>query len=224
MATLDVYAVIFHQSFLGQALFNTFFYEQISLDDDANEAQYLAQAFKNIFVTDAGSTLFENAAFSNDLQVQTISVSNLFNPLQLGIELIGGLPQGGNTASNEAPFVSYRITAPRKRSDMRNGQKYFGGMCNGSAVDGVIGATIMGFLGELADAMSQNIVFEGDGFTLEWRPVIVQRVRSGAGTPTDPYTYRLPDNLDEYEGFVADNWVASEILTTSNRRKIGRGL
>lgn len=224
MATLDVYEVTMAQRFVGESLINVFFYQMGVETGETNWAQALAQAFQAQVCTANGGTWFASLAFSNDLEILSVSVRNLFDVTEIGGVLLGTGAQGTNTATNDTPQSAYRITSQRKRGDMRNGNKYFGGLCNGSAINGIVVPTITSLLADLADKMSQEVFYDSGGITAPFTPVIVQRVRSGAGTDTDPYKYRLPENLDEYEGYEADNWVASDILTTSNRRKIGRGV
>lgn len=224
MATLDVYEVTLAQQFLGQALINVFFYEMGVETGDTNWAQALAQVFQSETCTANGGTWFDSAAFSDDLEIMSVNVRNLFNIAEIGGVLLGQAGQGQNTGANETPYTAYRMTSQRRRGDMRNGNKYFGGLCNGSAVNGVITPTIQGLLDTLAEKMSATLVYTDAGITAPFKPVIVKRVRSGAGTPADPYVYRLPESLDEYEGYVADNWTRTDLLTTSNRRKIGRGV
>lgn len=224
MATLDVYQVTMRQQYLGQTLINTFFYQQLETTGVTNWATILLQGFRELFDTQAGAVAFDNAGFSNDLQLFGFDVKNLFNPAEISVLLIGGTVQGAATGTNDAPYVAYRLAMARGRGDMRNGQKYFGGVPNGASVDGIVNATILGFLADLQDACNSTIAYDSAGLVTEFQPVIVKRVREGAGTPADPYTYRLPANLDEYDGYLANNWIASDIITTSNRRKFGRGI
>lgn len=224
MAALDVYELTMHQRFLGQALINVFFYQQLATEGDTNWANILMQGFRPLFDTQAGGTAFDNLAFSNNLELMSLTVRNLFDPAEIAVLLVGGTVQGANTGTNDTPQTSYRLSQARARGDMRNGQKYFGGVCNGSAVDGIVNASVLALLTDTQDACNTTITYTSGGLDTSYQPVIVKRVREGAGTPESPYTYRLPENFDEYEGYLANDWIASDILTTSNRRKIGRGV
>lgn len=224
MAALDVYEVSFNQRFVGQTLTNVMFYQQLEDTGETNWAQQLAELVHINFGTDNSSLAFDNLAFSNDLELMSIQVRNLFNPVEIGGLLLGGVMQGANTGTNDTPQTAYRLVSQRKRGDMRNGQKFFGGICNGSAINGIVVPTIVTLLADLAAALSQTLTISAGPIDGSFQPVIVKRVREGAGTGADPYTYRLPESFDEYDGYLADNWVASDVLTTSNRRKIGRGI
>lgn len=221
MASLDIYQLTFNQSFLGQRLTNVFFYAQIQQGDPTNYAEILGQEFNALFVTQNGGTAFDSVAFSDDLEANSINVRNLFNEVEFSVQLLGFDGQGANTGVNDNPFVAYRLTAPRLRGDMRNGQKYFGGLCVGAAANGEINATNFAALDSLVTACNTTLSVGVTGGTASFEPVVVKRIFVPA-TEEKAAHYRLPENLQEANTYDAQ-WVKQSLLTTMNTRKVGRG-
>lgn len=222
MALEELYEVTMSQEYLGQSLVNVFTYFQVSETGSSNWAQLLAQQFRARWMTVAGATAFDSVAFSDNLNWISVTVRNLFNGAEVGVILDGAGVQGSNTGVNDNPFVCYRFTQARGRGDMRNGQKFFGGLCAGAAVNGEINATNFAALDSVVTALNDPLEYDAGGLVAQWNHVIVKRVLEPASETHKAY-YRLPENSGEYTAYIADNWTKEPLLTTSNRRKIGRG-
>lgn len=220
---LDVFQVVLAQRFLGQTLLNVFFYQMRELTGVVNAATQLAQGFQALFSTDASGTAFDSVAFSDDLLIDSISVRNLFDDSEIAGILLGGLAQGANNTVNDSPFLAYRLTQVRSRGDMRNGQKYFGGMCVSATVSGVLNATVQAALVSLETACSSVIVFDDTPDHAEFVPIIVKRIFVEA-TEDTPAHYRLPESLSELTSYDATSWVTQDNMSTRNTRKFGRGI
>lgn len=223
MANLDVYQVTLFQRFLGQSMLNVFFYQAREYTGLVDMPQQLLSGFNSVFSTDAGGVAFEHVGFSVDLLHIGTQVRNLFDDSEIANSLQGGLPQGTNTTQNDSPFLSYRLVCSRTRGDMRNGNKYFGGVCVSQAFDGLVNATILAALAATEGACEEIIIYDNAGDYVQFVPVIVKRIFVEA-TEETPEHYRLPESLSELTSYDATAWTASDVMTTRNSRKLSRGI
>lgn len=151
---------------------------------------------------------------------------NLFSLGEVG-EFIFPTPfQGGDVSEDLPPHDVYRFRHPTGRRGMHGSSKSFSGVVTDEISGaGVIGATALTAFNSAAAWLSGGVPINFTGIDVELVPVVVKRVRTGAGTPASPYKYRLPTSNAEIgaDWYWANNWSMSPRITTQNSRKVGRG-
>lgn len=224
MAQGDLYELKFSGRFLGQATMNVFFYYQSTESININYATQLLQQWQTFFVNDGSDTPFTNVAFSDNWEIMSIAVRNLFNESEIANALIGGIFPGTSTVANAGSFPAYHFSTDRPNGAIRRGHKYFGGIPGGVSVDGILVPTVVTALGDLATALGSSIVVDVGEVDATFLPVVVKRIREEPDAQHDDVWYRLPENSTEALWFTADNWTLDDRLTTMNSRKLGRGV
>lgn len=223
MAQGDIYEVKLGGLFLGQSTLNVFFYYQATEVTNINYAVQLSQAFQAFWVNDGSDTPFTSVAFSNDWEIMSIGVRNLFNEAEIGGALIGGVKPGTQTGVNAASFTAYHFRTDRPNGAIRRGHKYFGGVPGGISVDGILVPTVVTALGVLETGLGTDLLVDIGESQAQFRPCVVKRIKEDPDETHADYWYRLPENATEALFFLADDWTLDDRLTTMNSRKLGRG-
>lgn len=152
---------------------------------------------------------------------------NLFEVSEIGAVNFAAGTVGLIAGEVLAQFNSYAFTQPSGRRGMNPGSRRIPGVMEAGV--GTYGALIEAYLTALngvATSFSSEVLltYRGGLGEANLKPIIVKRVREGAGTPEDPYTYRLPRNVGERTYYLANSWAARPVITTQNTRKTGRGI
>lgn len=223
----DVLLFIVEGRVFEQVWQNTHFYQVDDLSLALNEGEFAD------IVSAWGGWYQDNVHANADTMVTSgmawdrVRAENLFNVSELTVfewtpNLIGSV--SGNALST---FAAYGFTCPSQRRGMNPGQRRLPGVPetmsgNFGAIEGT--ATTDGALVAAAFGEDVDLTYRSGLGEIALRPVIVQRVRSGSGTPIDPYEYRLPNQISERVTYSARNWALKTYVTTQNTRKIGRGI
>lgn len=218
---------IVHGMTNGQVWQNALFYQIVGLVGTLEEGQFteVVEEFALRYLTDFIEPTA--ALFSTGMGYVGVRGENLFNPAAIGAYEYSPSPPGSDATTPLGQFVAYGWTTPSARRGMNSGQRRMPGVTEGgtSTFGAVEPAKLT--IGAIAAAFwSQSLIISYDVGTkeVEMRPVIVQRVREGAGTPEDPYEYRLPRTIAERVTYPATAWVMRQYTTTQNSRKTGRGI
>lgn len=157
------------------------------------------------------------AAMHTDADITRIDVRNVFDPTDFASTLftIGEYPgvQGGTALPD---FVAAALTCPRKRTDMRNGQKRIPFMAEGNSSQNLWNSTYLSYLNTVAGAISDPLLTTGATFY----PVIVKRIKYTA--PSGKPAYRLPTSPAELQAYQADSWEAVNLVSSQDTRKLFR--
>lgn len=223
MAQGDLYELKLAGQFLGQATLNVFFYYQSTETININYATQLGQQWSTFFVNDGSDTPWTNVAFSDNWEIMSIGVRNLFNEAEIYNSFIGGIFPGTSTVANASSFPAYHFSTSRPNGAIRRGHKFFGGLPGGVSVDGILVPTVVTALSRMEDDLGASIVVSSGEVDATFLPVVVKRVREEPDATHPDVWYRLPENALEALWFTADDWTLDTRLTTMNSRKLGRG-
>lgn len=218
MAVGDLYEVRLQGTAFAQENLNIFHYHQALsyLPGTGVDADGLADGF----VDQTIPVLAE--AMSADMTLESLVVRNLFDESEVVTRefAITGTALT-NTTSTSAPFVAGRYILEHGNGAIRQGAKRLGCLPENAQTDGVVDSAAYVTAGDdAADAMLAPILV---GLVIQdpvFRPVVIQRVRSG--TPGN-YTYRLPQTaVEAVYAFVLDV-LFDLVIGTQNTRKFGAG-
>lgn len=167
-------------------------------------------------------------AISNNVTAEEIKGFNLFQINEVA-QYVAPVPATGAAGSTtDLPqWVAYGFTHGQGVRGMNSGKRRFAGVVE-SAVGsfGIVESAFQTALEGAATQMSSplTLTLPANDTEIGIDPVIVKRVRSGSGTPTSPYKYRLPVSQGELVYYLATNWTADKYVTSQNSRKTGRGV
>lgn len=224
MAQGDLYELKLGGRFLGQSTLNVFFYYQSEESININYATQLLQQWETFWVNDGSDTPFTSVAFSDNWEIMSIAVRNLFNESEIANNLIGGIFPGTSTVANAGSFPAYHLSTDRPNGAIRRGHKFFGGIPGGVSVDGILVATVVTALEAVEAALGTSVIVDVGEVQATFLPVVVKRVVEQPDETHANVWYRLPEDLSEATWFTADNWTLDTRLTTMNSRKLGRGV
>ena len=183
MALSDLYVVKHFQSFQGQECLNVYTYECI---DGTGGAVNLASDF----ATELLPTI--NQIQSSNVGNVDLDVANMGSSTDFDLYVLTG---GGALVAESMPAfnaVSYTFKS-NDRAVRHGGKRYVGIPESVATVNTIDGATYLGYMEDLRDALFANIV----GAANTWRPVLVKRIRTAVtGTVPLRYTYRMPTTGD----------------------------
>lgn len=216
-------------SYVGQAWIITWFYRVTNLllfpdGTPFNQVaeQWVATQFQAIW------DVMEQLT-ANTCTLTQVRAYNLFNVGEVGTYIFPTPEVGTNANPSNSPEIAYGFKQPQGRRGMNPGFKRWPGVCNNVVLDeGVISGSGLTVMSTAAVLMRENtnLVAPGDEWDIVIIPVIVKRVRTGGGTPSNPYEYRLPETQAEMgvNYYLAQGWAPIPYTTTQNSRKRGRGI
>lgn len=222
----DVLQFVVYGRINSQVWNNTYTYLVNELSLPLNEGEFpdIVESFGVWYLNNVNTDLL--TVLPASMLTDGVRGENLFNVAEIGGYTFSPPLAGSSSAQELAQFNSYRFTTPSLRRGMNSGQRRMPGVTEtdtdrfGNLTAGAISA-----LQGVANSMSVDITLEFRSGLAEvvLQPIIVKRVREGAGTPTDPYTYRLPRTTAERVYYLANGWTINPYITTQNSRKTGRG-
>jgi len=223
----DVVLFVVEGRVFEQVWQNTHFYQvdDLSLSLQEGEFAEIVSAWAQWYQDNVHAEA--DAMCTSGMAWDRVRAENLFNVSELTVfEWSPALV--GSASGNALPtYAAYGFTCPSQRRGMNPGQRRLPGVPetfsgNFGAVEGT--AVTAGLA--VAEAFGEDVAldFRGGIGECTLRPVIVKRVRSGAGTDEDPYEYELPRQVADRVTYSARNWTLRQYVTTQNTRKIGRGI
>ena len=226
MTLNDILMFVVFGTYAGQRWENTYFYRVTLMGGSFVEGDFpsLVQGWLDQYLT----VIFNPTAhlFSTGLSVQGARGENLFNVGGIGAYSLVS-PIFGTAGQEPAPpEQAFGWTTPSLRRGMNAGQRRMPGCTTEHVVDyGYLAPAAVTELNNMGAAMGEDldITYGVNDSEVQIRPVIVKRFRTGAGTDTDPYEYRLPRQASEGVTYRANNWTVKPYVTTQNSRKYGRG-
>lgn len=226
MATVgDIFEIVSRGSTGGGAMLNVYHLRLLEINGSFGTG-FLSPATMEALLTLNYELLIEDqlAWAPTDVRWHGIDVRNLFNVAEVNSADYETDYVGTNVGHYSASFVNPRITSTRKVYGMHGGRKALAPMSEAVTGANGIGGGLITSLGVMvAKWNAPDQVIEPNLDTVVFQIVVVKRIREGAGTPLDPYTYRLPENQGEATYYVADNWKVESLLGSQNSRKVGRG-
>lgn len=223
----DVLMFVVQGRVFEQVWQNVHFYQVDAISLPLNEGEFgdIVQAFGDWYQDNVHANA--DTMCTSGMAWDLVRGENLFNVAELSAYNWSPALIGAASGNALGTFAAYGFKCPSQRRGMNPGQRRLPGVPetfsgNFGAVEGT--ALTDGALVAAAFSSDVLLTYRGGLGELELRPVIVQRVRSGSGTPIDPYEYRLPRQTSERVTYSARNWSLADYVTTQNSRKIGRGI
>lgn len=232
------FEVTLEQNFVGQQIINRFNYESSGIAAAVTPSFALTSALGAIY--DAGPPLVGYPPTGlmkriADIQHTTVSfvslrVINLYD-FEDFYENPFVQPLTGSISSSEPlpPTSAYGFRTNVVRRDIRRGTKRFVGVPEGIQNAGTIAnGTLTGGMATLATAMGATLVYEDEGQSINFQPVILgrQRYNPETGLPSDTGTaWRYyPDAPDQAEHVARSIiWQPYTTVRTQTSRQFGRG-
>lgn len=212
MATGDIFQLKLNQNVAGRQenLMNVFYFRQTS---SVGTASSVIKAFEDTWQPTI--LAMQNEAIRHS----SIEVVNLFTVDDFAVQTYAPNEKSGTSIGDMLPIhdaVTFRLV--RTSRDIRNGYKRFSGLSEPVQQGGVItNPDFIVILNAMASAMEGSIEYDEDSSTFEH--IVLKRVRSGAGTPEDPYKYRLP--LTSAEAVYSNP--SSVLVNLFVRHQVSRG-
>lgn len=226
MTVNDILMFIVFGTYAGQRWENSYFYRVQQASGVFVEGDFpsLVESWLNEFLT----TIFNPHAslFSTGLSVDGARGENLFNVGGIGAFTLISPILGTNGQEAAPPQQAYGWSTPSLKRGMNAGQRRMAGCTTEHVLGyGMLTPQATTELNNMGADMGldMNLSYGDNEAEVVIRPVIVKRVRSGAGTDEDPYEYRLPRQASEGVTYRANNWTTKPYVTTQNSRKYGRG-
>jgi len=213
----------------GEACYNTWFLQANSNDfypampTTEDDIQYCLQQWADLY----RATLLElvGAEISPKYVLQNWKARNLFDPVSLYAGTFDDISPFTGASGLVSTYDTYSLYSPTRRGGQNPGHKSMGGVIEGAVTDGLLVTGTKNAWQQWCDDFLN--VPEPAGLTLEyglsWVVVNVKTIFV-PGTLTHKYYYRLPENIDEYAAYVANNWVVQPGMSTRVTRKRGRGV
>jgi len=223
-----LFEVILRQSYDGKNVLNRWHYNSAGTPASVDLSFGLASAFGGVVdpvtsafppdsIMEALSEIQSSALSYVELTVEALYDFADFYTIPFAPGQDG--TQGGTPMS---PFYAYALQSNRVRTDIRRGNKRLAGVSEqyvGTA--GVIEAGMPGLLAALAGLMSDPLVYDDEGNTLSYTPVVLSFEKHAPDVDHESEWYSLYPTLAEQleHAAVGINWTAKAFATTQNTRK-----
>lgn len=219
----DVYKLTTHATWHGQVNQNVYFYRA---EDDPTAG--IAQGLATEWIEEILPLLVPMQADS--FNYNRVHVVNLFDAADVYEEIIDidGEQACGGVATEAPSFNAQRATLVRDNARVKNGAKYYGGLCEQNiSGDSVVGLTSAqtAFAAELAEPIFAGIIDE-------LRLVLVKRTRVVVPDPNTlnpdnlKYAYGLPESQSEMGNlwaYVREVAFSPDVSHMDSRQK-GKGV
>lgn len=227
MTVNDILMFIVFGTYAGQRWENTYAYRVTAITGILGEGEFasVVESWLDTYLINIFNPYASH--FSAGLSVEGARGENLFNVGAIGAFSLISPIHGTNGTEPAPPQQAYGWSTPSLRRGMNAGQRRMPGCVTELVGDyGMLTPAAVTGLNNQGGVMGDDMVLSfGVGENeVTIRPVIVKRVREGAGTPEDPYEYRLPRTQSEAISYRANNWTTKSYVTTQNSRKYGRGM
>jgi len=227
---MALYEVVLNLQYLEQQFVNRWNYTSQGTPVGVTGSFALIQALG--FFTTGTPPDFPDGTLGQAIQAllneQTIFVQaiarNVYDPLDFyDSPFVAGVV-GGVAGVGMSPVNAIGITSTRVRTDIRRGQKRFGGVPATFVANG--GQLTSGALvtaGTVADLMGTSPEYTDGGNALTFVPTIVSKER--IVVPGDPVKYQYYDTLTEQLAHAAQGiqWDPKATIRTQGSRQYGRG-
>jgi len=169
------------------------------------------------------------AAIQAVLNEQTIFVQafakNVYNPLDFyDYAFVDGVV-GGVAGVGLSPVLAIGFTSSRVRTDIRRGQKRFGGV-DGDFVEngGALTTTAITACNTLATRMSELVVYDTGAYEIAYNGCIVGKKKPSEAPVSDGYEYypTLAEQLEHVA--VGVEWAVKPDIRTQGSRQYLRGI
>jgi hypothetical protein len=228
---MALYELVLNLQYLEQRFVNRWNYISDSVPGDPAGAFGLVQALG--LYTSGSPQVFPvgtmGAAIQAILNEQTIFVQafakNVYDPLDFyDYAFVDGVV-GGVAGAGLSPVLAIGFTSSRVRTDIRRGQKRFGGVDgdwvgNGGALTG----TAITACNTLSERMSEIVTYDNGASVIAYNGCIVGKER--VAVPGDPVRYQYYPTLAEQEDHLAVGveWSVKPDIRTQGSRQYLRGI
>jgi len=212
---MSYYSLVLRSTYytdLSNQAVNAFTYNTTEVVPTTAGAIALAQAFADLFFDD---TFPLPAITSTDTVWQNITVKSPPVPTVLAIKTLG--INGETAPPSDSPFVAAEFQSPRKLGNIRMGMKRFGLLSDVNVSGGNAVVGFLPFLDAVSAALSATLTATVSGVSVSFSPIVVKRIPYT--TPSGSTAYRLPEGLDPFVFYVADNWDYTRITTQNSRKR-----
>jgi len=149
---------------------------------------------------------------------------NIYNPFDFYDYAFPDDVVGGVAGAGISPVLAIGFTSSRTRTDIRRGQKRFGGIDGDWVTNGgALSATAITAANTLAARMSEDVEFDTGIGIFEYKPCIASKKKPSEVPLSDGYEYWPTE--DEQFGHSMFNivWSVKDDIRTQGSRQYGRG-
>lgn len=225
-----LYQVVLNLQYLEQAFVNRWNYVMSGTPVGVTGSFALVQALglyatgtpANFPVGTLGAAI-QGILNEQSIFVQTI-VQNVYDPLDFYDSPFVNDVVGGVSGTGMSPVNAIGITSTRVRTDIRRGQKRFGGVPVGYVENGGQITTIaLGFAQIVADRMGESPEYTAGGNALTFSPAIVSKLRTVDGEGKVSYVYYPTLSEQLAHTALGIQWSPKTTIRTQGSRQYGRG-
>jgi len=222
-----LYEVLARGTYFGRPFNNRWTY--VSAGEPAAVLGSFGLAFAMGFILDGG--VYPAASVFGRLR--TISATEvLWNSVQVRApkdydvtdfyEVPYATPVAGLYASGDAqsPAAAWGFRTNRVRLDIDRGYKRFAGIPEAATQDGgVIASADLGYMANLADAMSDVLTYDDEGNTISYSPCVVSKQKYTTPSGRDAYRYYPTLALQLEHTAIGIEWQAYGTVRTQRSRQ-----
>lgn len=225
-----LYELVLNLQYLEQKIVNRWNYNSNEIGVSDRGAFGLVQAL-GLFVTgdpEAFPVGSMGAAIQAVLNSQTIFVQvyakNIYQPTDFYDNAFVEGVVGGVSGTGLSPVMALGFNSSRKRTDIRRGQKRFGGLATSfEGNGGAVSAAGITAGNTLATRMGEQVDYDNAGTIIQYTPVIVSKKKVVDEEDKVTYVYypTLAEQLTHLA--VSPTWFLKPDLRTQGSRQYGRG-
>lgn len=225
-----LYEVVMRQLLFGQQVINRMHYNGSGTPAAVSRSFALISALG--FIPDGVTGVYPvNRFFTKLIALQSPGLTHvevecraLYDPVDFYVRPFTTPVAGIFGSETVSPLVAYGFTSTRVRTDIRRGQKRFGGVAEEAVANGgVLSATVQVQGLAVANALGEVLTYDDEGNTLTFAPVVLsfREDVSPSGRPV----YVKYDTLAEQEQHMAQGitYTLKQTVRSQNSRQYGRG-
>jgi hypothetical protein len=225
---MEFYELILFMTYFGQQCVNVFNFTMSGVPAAVSGSFGLVNAFGAVPSLDIYPAGFLFALLKGNLSDQVffnqVRIKNPYDNTDFyGLPFPAGL-NGDNAGSGLSPATAYSLRSNQVRLDIQAGQKRFVGVCEANIeAGGLLGATTLAAMQDIADVMSGPFTYDDEGNTLTYNLVVAKKYSNPAATPpiANAYFPTLAQQLDNIASGVF--WTPRPHTSTQTTRQYGRG-
>lgn len=223
-----IWEVLLRQTYDGKACLNRWHYEGTDIPAAVTSSFALASAFGGI--PDPITGEFDDGTIMQLLsQIQgatlryvDLQITALYDVADFYLIPYAPTQLGTATGTPMSRFAAYALQSSRVRTDIRRGNKRLAGVTETHVGDnGIIEASMTPVLADLAEAMTDDLVYDDEGTDLTFSPVVLSYEKHDPDAEHDDFWYSKYPTLVEQLEHTANGviWSYKANMTTQNTRK-----
>lgn len=227
---MGYYEAILTTTYYNQVCINRFHYKSEGVPASVLGSFALASAMGGVWVLPetappVDSVLGKVYALQNaSVAWNSLVVNNIVDFADFYTRPFTGLNAGGS-GEGLSPVMAFGFRSNRARRDIRRATKRFVGVGEtGVGAGGIFTAGAITQLNETAVKMAEALIYDDEGNTLTFTPIVIKREKYVTSSGND--AYRIPANLTylDANSVVISSWEPYTQARTQNSRQYGRGV